>query len=70
MKSRHCILRITGLWQCKTVVGQEAVAGPLFLRLLGVLQAFLFDGHIGEFVRVEDLAAFQTFYKFSIFFSR
>ena len=46
------------------------MAGQLFFRRLGILQAFLFDGHIGEFVRVEDLAAFQTFYKFSIFFSR
>ncbi|MHB1935999.1 MAG: hypothetical protein ACYCOR_05375 [Acidobacteriaceae bacterium] len=41
----------------------------LFVRLLGTLQAFLFDVHIGEFVRVEDLAAFQTFYKFGIFFA-
>jgi len=41
----------------------------LFVRLLGALQALLFNVHVGEFVRVEDLAAFQTFHKFGIFFA-
>ncbi|MHB8392799.1 MAG: hypothetical protein ACYDBH_25020 [Acidobacteriaceae bacterium] len=52
------------------VQGSAAVVHPSFITLLRVLQALLFDGHIGEFVRVEDLAAFQTFDKFSVFFAR
>lgn len=40
----------------------------LFVSRFSVLQALLFDVHIREFVRVEDFAAFQTFYKLSIFF--
>ena len=47
----------------------ECGSARLFVRLLGALQAFLFDVHVGELVRVEDLAAFQAFYKFGIFFA-
>ena len=48
---------------------QVARTARLFVRLFGALQALLFNIHVGEFVRVEDLAAFQTFHKFGIFFA-
>jgi len=44
-----------------------APISPLLVTFFGVLHALLFYGHIGEFMRVEDLAAFQTLDKFSIF---
>lgn len=51
------------------VAGHGARIGRLFVQLLGVLQAFFFNVHVVKFVRVEDLTAFQTFYKFGIFFA-
>jgi len=55
----------TTLWS----LAMERGPVQLFVRLLGALQALFFDVHVGKFVRVEDLAAFQTFYKFGIFFA-
>ena len=69
-----CVIGITrAVDLVARVIGKGLCGGHvrrLFVRFFGVLQAFLFDGHIGEFVRVEDLAAFQTFDKFGIFFAR